>query len=241
MPNSYWLILIPKGAVMLYKTHRVSLLPALLLALASIPAAGQELPAPVCKIVIHDELVELEDARHVVDLARSRFATYEKIFAMIEGLWKGKTIPRMDYLEAKYDRDSAKLELEEADLILQRQAALVEQYRLICDETASASTQEHARALREAYLRYRRADCGSLAKAIEVAAVKLEFNREYLKRTLELRREEFATNAQVILAELDVELEEKNLADAKRRTGICRAELAEIDNGTGTSSPGNEP
>ena len=197
------------------------------LAASAMPSIAQDLPAPVCDVVIHDELAELEDARVAVDLAKSDFAAYEKIFKMIEGLQEAGTIPHMDYLKAKYDRDAARLALEASDLILERQAALVEQYRLICNKTGSGGEpQEKASALRKAYARYRQADCSSLAKAIEVAATKLEFNREFLKKTIELRREKFATNTQVILAELDVDREEKSLADAKRRTATCRSELA---------------
>ena len=161
---------------------------------------------------------------------------------MIEGLWEAKTIPRMDYIKAKYDRDAAQLELERADLILERQAALLEQYRLICDGAGSKKEmQERARAIRKAYLNYRRADCGSQAKAIEVAATNLEYNQEYLEKILELRRENFATHTQVILAELDVELEEKSLGDAKHRTEICRAKLAELESGDKASTQTIEP
>ena len=214
---------------MQYLANPGTFLLAVLFALvaSAMPSIAQDLPAPVCDVVIHDELAELEDARVAVDLAKSDFAAYEKIFKMIEGLQEAGTIPHMDYLKAKYDRDAAKLALEASDLILERQAALVEQYRLICNKTGSGGEpQERASAIRKAYARYRQADCSSLAKSIEVAATKLEFNREFLKKTIELRREKFATNTQVILAELDVDREEKSLADAKRRTATCRSELA---------------
>ncbi|HSW39167.1 MAG TPA: hypothetical protein VLL97_06710 [Acidobacteriota bacterium] len=201
----------------------------LTLAACPAPAAAQGMAPPVCAVVIHDEFTELENARIAVDLARSNFSAYEKIFSMIEGLWKARTIPRMDYLKARYDRDAAGLMLEEADLILRRQAALVEQYRLICGE-ATPGNEPRERAIRDAYLRYRSADCASLAKKIEIAETRLEFNREFLQRVLELRRDKFATNTQVILAQLDVEREEKSLADAQRRAAVCRAELAELEN-----------
>jgi hypothetical protein len=208
------------------------LLPAVLLALfTNVGQIGaQDLSAPVCEVVIYDEQGELEDAQLTVDLAKSDFTAYERIFAMIQGLWKAGTIPHMDYVKAKYDRDAAKLKLERADLILERQAALVAQYRLICSRTGSKmDPQERASAVRKEYLRYRRADCGSLAKAIEVAETNLEYNREYLGKILKLRQENFATHTQVILAELDVELQEKNLADAKRRTAACHAGLADLE------------
>jgi hypothetical protein len=206
---------------------------ALLLLLAIVkPLCAQELPAPACEVILYDESTELADARNTADLNRSTFATYEKIFSMIEGLRKAKTIPEMDYIKAKYDRDAAKLTLEKADLILDRQVALVEQYRLICNHDQGNRAQERAAAIQKMYLQYRRADCNSLAKGIEIASTNLEYYREYLKKITKLRDDKFANNTQVILAELDVEHEEKNLADSKRRTTVCRAELTSLENGS---------
>ncbi len=211
----------------------------LVMAAGALPISAQEFPAPLCDLVIHDETAEFEDARIAVDLAKSKFASYEKIFKMIERLYGAETLPRMEYLKARYDRDAAKLELESADLVLERQAALVEQYRLICNGSVRGSeAQNRSGAIRRAYLHYRRADCNSLAKTIEAAAVKLEFNREFLKKTVELYQQKFATQTQVILAELDVELEEKSLADARFRTEACRSELDALERG---GKPSSEP
>jgi outer membrane protein TolC len=199
-------------------------------------AASQDLSDSVCRVVIYDKKTELEDARIAVDLARSRFEAYEKIFKMIEGLWEAKTIPRMDYIKAKYDQDAARLELERYGFILARQAALVEQYRLIC---GGKDFEKEARknAIRAAYLHYRRSDCDALAKGIEVASTNLEFNREYLENILNLRKENYATNTDVIMAKLDVELEEKRLADAKQRTTVCHAELEQIEKNPSSPLP----
>ncbi|MEJ2111674.1 MAG: hypothetical protein P8Z37_17545 [Acidobacteriota bacterium] len=177
-----------------------------------------------------------KDSEIAVELARSRYGAYEKIFKMIEGLWEGRTIPRMDYIKAKYDQDAARLELERYALILERQAALVEQYSLICSERDDKK-EDLEETIWRTYLRYRKADCDALAKGVEVAATNLEYNREYLDNILKLRRENFATNTQVVLAELDVELEEKSLADAKQRSSECRSELSSIDEMTAPFSP----
>jgi hypothetical protein len=146
----------------------------LILAATAKLLTGQNYPPPVCQVVIYDERTELEDARVAVDLAKSSFAAYERILKMIEGLWEAKTIPRMDYIKAKYDRNAAQLELERADLILEIQAALREQYRLICDSAGpEREIQRRDKAIRKAYLNYRQADCDSQSKAIEVAATNL--------------------------------------------------------------------
>ncbi len=188
---------------------------------------ASDLPPPFCRTALHEETLQLENARLEVDLARSGFEAYGEIFELIEGLREAEAIQRMIWLEAKYDYDSARLALERADLQLERQAALVEQYRLLCSapkagagETAVPPTRD----LDSAYRRYRRADCDQQAKAIEVATVDLTFSREFLASIRELRSGEVATRQQVILAELDVALGEKRLADARRRTTACRRE-----------------
>ena len=196
----------------------------------AVSAAGQDIAANICAAEIHEESVKLDDYRHDVDLARSNYESYLKIFKMIESLHEGNTIPRMDYVKARFNRDATKLELEKAGLVVERQAALVEQYRLACG-MSEAKKQETGRAIRKVYLEYHRSDCDSLAKGAEVAATNLEYNREYLKSIKDLRKENQATQTQVILAELDVELEEKNLADEERRAASCRVEQEELEAG----------
>jgi len=212
----------------------LQLLAMLLILLPSTSGSGavkaEETNYPLCDLVIYEEMSELEDARIAVDLAKSDFAAYERIFEMIEGLWKAKTIPHMVYVEARYDRDAARLALEQSDLILERQAVLVEQYRLMCGQVDGTSyAKDKETALHYMYLRYRRLDCDALAKSAEIAETNLEFDREYLKSILKLRKQNNATKTQVILAELDVEREEKSLADAKRRTAICRTDLKALE------------
>ena len=195
------------------------------LAGSSALVAAQDLPQPVCDLVIHDELSELGDTRIAVSLARSNFAAYQKIYEMIEGLWKADAIGRMTYVEAKHNRDAAAVALEKADLLLERQTLLVLQYRKICESSGSDS-KERSRAIREANLRYRKADCDALSKSIEVAAINLEYQREFRTSILDLREGNVATKTDVILAELEVEREEKRHIDAKARTAACRNELA---------------
>jgi hypothetical protein len=204
------------------------ILPWILLVLTAgstglIPA--QDLPQPVCDLVIHDELSELQDARIAVSLARSNFTAYLKIYEMIEGLWEAEAIGRMTYVKAKHDRDAAAVALEEAGLLLERQTILVTQYRRIC-ATDGPGSKERSGAIREAYLQYRKADCDALAKKVEVARINLEYQREFRASILDLHEGNVATKADVILAELEVEREEKTHADAKARAETCRRELA---------------
>jgi hypothetical protein len=178
---------------------------------------------PVCELMLHEEQLELEEYQLDLVLARSDFAAYEKIFAMVEELWGDGAIERMVYLESRYDRDAARLALARADLVVERQEALIEQYRLACDRPAAPGTAgSGTRASREALRRYRLAHCEALSKAVEETEVKLAFDREMLASVLDLRAGRVATRQAVILAELDVEKGEERLADTKRRVVACR-------------------
>jgi len=180
---------------------------------------ADEAEHPLCPTLIHEERIELEDAVLTAELARSRFVAHEKIYRLIKGLWDADAVERMVYLEAKYDHDSYKLALERADLALEKQRALIEQYELACGGKGR-------REIEAARLRYRKAHCAEQAKAVEVAEVNLEFNEELLDSVRNLFASEVATKTDVILAELDVELERERAADAKRRTELCRQALA---------------
>jgi len=193
---------------------------------------------PPCVVVLHEERIEREDAERELEVARSAVAAYEQIFALIQGLWEADAIDRMSYLRGKHDYAAAKLALEQAALVVERQKALEEQVRLICEAAAAGkSAADRARALESAGRAYRQADCDSRAKAIEVARVNLEFNRQFLASVHELREGQVATRQDVILAELDVEQEEKRLADATRRSEACRRELGQAEGGAREPSP----
>ncbi len=189
-------------------------------------ARARAIQEALCELSLHEERLELKDWELELNLARSDFAAFEKIFKLIDELWRDKAIERMAYLGSKHDRDAAKLELERADLIVERQEALIEQYRLACETLASGDTAEaHSREVQRAYLRYRKAHCDSLSKAVEVAGVKLDFDRLLMTSIIDLRAAQAAARQDVILAELDVEKEEKRLEDAKRRVEACRRDL----------------
>ena len=51
--------------------------------------------------VARPDAITNEDARLEVDLARSAFAAYEKIFALIERLWEDDAIERLVYSKGK--------------------------------------------------------------------------------------------------------------------------------------------
>ena len=203
-----------------------AILATMILVFGTPTAAAAGSPFPNCNVVLQEERREREDAELELDVARSDVAAFGEIYGLIEGLWKADAIERMTYLRAKYDNDSAKLALEQAELVAARERAEELQYRLICGAPpAPASAAERDRALAKAKQDYGNADCDQHAKAIEVAKVDLEFRRQFLASVLDLRKGDVATRQDVIMAELDVEREQKRLADAERRTAACNREL----------------
>lgn len=191
----------------------------ILLGTAAGSLLADEAQHPLCSTLIDEERIQLEDAVLAAEVARSSFVAHEKIYRLIRGLWDADAVERMVYLEAKYDHDSYKLALERANLALEKQKALIDQYELVCGGKSR-------REIEAARLRYRKAYCAEQAKSIEVAEVNLEFDEELLDSVRNLFASEVATKTEVILAELEVELEQTRLADAKRRTELCRHELA---------------
>ncbi len=191
------------------------------------PAQAQAIQETLCGLVLHEERLELQEWELELDLARSDFAAFEKIFKLIDELWRDNAIERMTYLKSKHDRDAARLALARADLIVERHEALIEQYRLVCETLVSGDTADaSSRDVQQAYLRYRKAHCASLSKAVEVAEVMLDFDRLLMTSIINLRAAQAAARQDVILAERDVEKQEKRLEDAKRRVEICRRDLA---------------
>jgi hypothetical protein len=187
---------------------------------------AQAIQRTLCELVLHEERLDLKEWELELSLARSDFAAFEKIFKLVDELWRDKAIERMAYLKSKHDRDAAKLALERADLIVERQEALIEQYRLACETLASGDTAKaHSRDVQRAHLRYRKAHCDSLSKAVEVAEVMLDFDRLLMTSVINLRAAQAAAQQDVILAERDVEKQETRLKDSKRRVEACRHDL----------------
>jgi hypothetical protein len=188
--------------------------------------SAQDLPLPLCRLVLVTEQFDLEDARLGLELAQTNLAAFEEIFTLIDGLWQIEGINRMSYLKAKYDLDAAVLDLQRARLFVDRQQAIVEQYAEVCRAWASGkSWKEGNQALERAHERFARHQCDILLKDAEIAAVNLEFDRELLASVLELRAGEVATRQDVILAELEVRIEEQRLETGKRRAAACQAAL----------------
>jgi hypothetical protein len=184
---------------------------------------AEDLAIPVCRLVLLEEETDLEDRALDLDLARSEAIAMEQIFKLIDSLWKEDAIERIVFLAAKHDHDVARLAVEEGRLRVARQEALVEQYRLVCDDIAPGRTSEDRQDdLDAAHKRHRGAECDLLDVRAETAAVDLEYSLEVLASVMDLRKHNVATRQDVILAEMNVETAEKRVKQTGQRAKRCR-------------------
>ena len=172
-----------------------------------------------CDVLLADERVQLADLDLEVRLARARLNAFEQIFGLIDGLRQNDAIERMVWLEAKYERDAARVAMERADLVVARQRVLVERVAAACGDAAGSGA---------ARKRFDAIQCEQLGRAVEQARIDLEFQREWLASVQRLREGSAATaTAQdVIRAQLEVTLEEIRLADAGSRHASCKKRLS---------------
>ena len=190
--------------------------------LGRLPVLAQDEFAALCPFFLHERQSELEDLELAIQLDQTRLELAEEIFVLLDGLWKNDAVQRLVYLAGKHHRDVAKVSLERARRRLERQQAVVEQYGLICSTLFTAEgAAEQRRALEQAYQRYLEADCEVRVLDVAVIEVNLGHHQENLKSALDLRRNDVASQQQVILAERDVELMLKQLAHTRQRAAGC--------------------
>ena len=125
---------------------------ALLMLLGSVPLALAA-DDPVCELLLDEERSEQADLELSVDLARSELSAAEQIHDLLDRLWKNDAVERLLYLRGKHDRDASRIRVERAERRVERQRALVDQLVAVCGK------RDDREAKRQAYIRYRRADC----------------------------------------------------------------------------------
>ena len=182
----------------------------------------------LCPFLLQERQIELDNLELAVQLDQTRLGVAEEIFVLLDGLWDNDAVERLTYLAGKHHRDTARVSLERARRRVERQQAVVEQYRLVCSTAVEEQlSSEKRRGLEQAYRRYREMDCEVRALDIEVIEINLEHHRENLASILDLLENEVASRHQVILEERDVELMEKQLEQSRQRAARCRQEIAE--------------
>jgi hypothetical protein len=190
--------------------------------LSPFPAAAQTGFDGLCALFLQQERTELEDLELAVELDETRLAVAQEIFVLVDGLWQNDLFERLPYLGVKHRRDVAEISLERAHRRLDRQRAVVEQYRLACSGTAVQDPAAEGDAdMEDLRLRYVEADCA--VRALDVAAFEtdLTYYQEVLRGARDLRLNDIASRQQVLFAEQDVQVTLDQLDQARQRTARC--------------------
>jgi len=168
--------------------------------LAAVPAAtADNVEHPECALILHQERVELEQWKLAVNLALSRSAAAESIFALVDELWKDDLIEEFTHLTAEHERDVAVIDVKRRKLLVKRQDALIEEYAIICSPPGDKQTEADRVARREeAHRRYLQADCHGIGKDLAIAEVDLAYHTEFLANVNDLRENGVATRQDVI-------------------------------------------
>ena len=202
------------------------------LAMAPSALASGDMDRLLCRSLLLEEERALSDLQLEVDLARSRESAAGKIFDLLERLRRNGHVERMSYLAGKHDRDIAALAVRRWEVKVQRQDALLQQYRAVCgavDGGSSLSGERRAEG-EVAARRYISLDCDIRILDVSIHEVDLAYQKELKDSVQELRRGEVATAQDVIVAERNLEMAGQRLEQARRRNATCQAELQAGEN-----------
>lgn len=191
--------------------------------LRPLPLVAQDGIAALCPLYLEQTQTELEDLELAVQLDETRLEVAEEIFALLDELWRNDLVERLPYLAVKNNRDVAAVSLERARRQLDRQQAVLEQYRLACSAPSAQDQPSHdGRTPEEAHQRYLDADCHVRMLDVAVFEVDLEYHQEILRSALDLRQDDIASRQQVLFAERDVQVTLKRLEKARQRVVRCQ-------------------
>lgn len=187
------------------------------------PVVAQDGFAGLCPLFLRQGQIELEDLELAIQTDETRLEVAEEIFVLVDGLYQNDLFERLPYLAVKHRRDAARISLERARRQLDRQQAVLEQYRLACsDPSGQEHTPERTRALEEAYQRYIDADCQVRVLDVAVFEVDLQYHQQLQQSSLDLRQSDIASRQQVLFAEEEVQLTLQQLELARQRVARCQ-------------------
>jgi hypothetical protein len=205
---------------------RIAALAAALGTLSPCLVAGADSAGALCRLVLHEEVVDRDDLALDRDVAETTLAATEEVYGLLERLWQEEAVARLLYQRALHDRDVARLERDRLELLLEREAARIDQFTVLCAAVfANSVAEENRDSLDEAYHRYRVADCRARALESEIARVDLAYDREVLASYRDLRENDVATRQDIIFSESAVEISRRRMEQTARRARECGEEL----------------
>jgi len=206
------------------RTLRRLVFPVGLALLGPLPALAQSGLDLLCPLLLFERETELDDLELAIHLDETQLKLANELYEFQDGLWKQDMTERLVYLAAKHHRDVAEVSVERAKKRLERQQALVEEYRLVCDSLAAGGNgEDRSRAIAEAHRRYLARDCEVRELDVAVIKVNLGHHQENLQSARDLRKNDIASREQVMYAERDVEMMLEELEQARKRAEHCEA------------------
>ena len=184
-----------------------------LIAQISEPAAAATATTQTCALLVSEARFDLDDLREREHLATIRLAADQAIFELIEPLWEARSIERLRFLAAKYDRDRARLSVRRAAVASSRAAAKLEVLEGGCEITSATGEKSPDG--------FEALGCELVRKRKEMAALNLTYRKEVLESTEQLRRLELATAQELIQAQYDLDLAKSRLRSHTSRLSEC--------------------
>ena len=189
---------------------------AAMLALALLghsPAFGDEPATQTCALRVSEARYEVESHLEEERLAPLRLIREQAVLDLLQPLWEARSTERLRYLAGKAARDLARIRVDMAALAREQAETKVEVLEQECFSKPGSAER--------ALTRYRELECELVAKEKRLAEIDLEYRREVLKSTRELRARELSTAQDLIVAEHDLDRAAALLRMRSERLSRC--------------------
>ncbi len=207
-------------------SRRIPACVALLLLFASSPAHAAGGFDRLCPLLDHDERRELEDLELELRLTKTELRARERVYAMVEALWKVRAVEQEIYLDYRRMRDRTRVRVDRVATAIEQQRAVVAQYDLICEGAGAATADAESSAkIDELNAEYRRRECELLGHDVAIAEVDLAFHAAVLEATRSLNQGNVKSKFELVLDESDADQAKARVDAYRRRAKSCRAQL----------------
>ncbi len=200
----------------------ITVLCALAVLLLPGPAAAQEGFEGLCTMLLDQARVELEDLELAVQVHREEALLAEEVSEMADRLWQDGVLALVAPLGAQYRRDSARVVLELAERMVDRQRAVLDQHELACWDSATREVPAELGTIDQARQRYLDADCAVRELEVALGGMDLEYQDEAMSRSRSLIQNDIVPRQQILFTERDVNVARYRLQVARQRAARCQ-------------------
>ena len=185
-------------------------------------AAAQERFEGLCTVLLDQARIELEDLEVAVQVHQEESLLAEEIFEMADPLWHDDLLATVARLGAQHRRDTARIVLEIAHRMVDRQRAVLDQHELACSDSSTQEDPDDRGTIEQARQRYLDADCAVLELEVALSGMNLEYQDEAMTRSQDLLQNDIVNRRQVLFTERDVNVARHRLRLARQRAARCQ-------------------